>query len=280
MDESRFENYVEYACSIRWFAGRQRSETLADALADQYFVHAVIGPEILQELIRCSEKYTPARDALGIIGCRLRRKGMPLPDKLADWLVKLEELGGHRVRPKPRGEGPYANYYRNAFILKVVSDLFREENVRPTRAGGGPTECCPDGGTGCDVAGVALLREDNKAPKYKSIEEIWGRRNKRMTHIAFELTSGGLSVVSYRGYRESYCGEFYPEEDGPEEWNPDEHYEEQCIKEGFGDLYDLLGGKSYGKYYDVAIGTILTRSHLRRGDKPSRSCQPPRKKRR
>ena len=269
--EDPFENYVEYACSIWSLFGRQQGETLADALANQYFVFEVVGQEILQELIRCSEKFTPAYDALGLIGRRLRRKGMPIPDKLADWLVELEELGGHRVRPKPTGKGPYAHYYRNLFIFHVIYTLRVEVNLNPTRAGGGPEKCSREGGTGCDVAGVALSRfdKDKKVPYYKTYEDIWGRRNKRLTHIAYALTCGGLPLESYRGYRESTYGEFYPEEDGPDDWYFDERYEryeEQCFKEAFGNLYDLLGGKSYGKFFDVPIGTILTKTRLRRCD--------------
>lgn len=266
--EDPFENYVEYACSVYKAASWWYAETLAKALATQYFVHTVAQPRILEVLIRCAETYKPARDALGHIMRSLRRQGRPFPNRLADWLVELKELGGHLVRPKPIGREPYTNFSRNAFILHVVYTLRVEVNLNPTRAGGGPEKCSREGGTGCDVAGVALSRCDNdkEAPKYKTYEDIWGRRNKRLTHIAYALTCGGLSLESYRGYRESTYGEFDPEEDCPDEWYPDERYEEQCIKEAFGNLYDLLGGKSYGKFFDVPIGTIRTKTRLRRCD--------------
>ena len=262
MDETTFEKYVEYACWILRHLRRHWGETLADALAAQYFAFEVVRKEILQDLIRCSGQFKPAWDALGLIARHLRRTGTPFPDELADWLVELEVLGGPRRRPKTQRKGPYCNYVRNVFIFYIASQLKTGENINATRAGGGPENCCREGGTACDVAGEAIWRVDKKRPKYKSIEHIVTRRNKQTTYISIAITWGGLHFSSYRDHRWSCNGDsntkgYDSEEFCPEEFYVDESDVEKCRDELWGNLYDILCGKSWGKFYDVPIGTDL-----------------------
>ena len=53
-------------------------------------------------------------------------------------------------------------------------------NLLPTRSGAAPAKCCAEGGSACDVVGLAFLGGSLKA--YKNAERIWGNRDPLLSY--------------------------------------------------------------------------------------------------
>ena len=170
MDRATFDEYVAFAGSMLVMVREGWGETLADGWVYCYVNHEERREDLLLELIVCSEEVKEAWDSLSLIAQGLLLERKPLPHELADWLVQA--LEGTRRQPTSRGKDPYVNFFRNSAIVLAVSFLSRE-SIRATRSGGGPPECCYEGGSACDAVGMAVAEIYEEPRSYKSIEGIW-----------------------------------------------------------------------------------------------------------
>ena len=181
MDRSTFDEYVEFAGLMLVIVREGWGETLADGWVYCYVNDEEGREDLLLELIVCSEEVKEAWDSLSLIAQGLLLERKPLPPELADWLVQA--LEGTRPQPTSRGKEPYANFFRNSAIVLAVSFLSRD-NIRATRSGGGPPECCYEGGSACDAVGLAVAEIYEEPRSYKSIEGIWTESASPESHLS------------------------------------------------------------------------------------------------
>ena len=117
----------------------------------------------VSDLIPHSKHERWAFDSLSVMAqAILRYEYMPMPAELANWAADV--LEGRIDRP-PKGEKRLAN--RNLALADTVLFIKVLRDLKPTRSGAGPSECCAEGGSACDVVGAA-----HDMP-YKTIEGIW-----------------------------------------------------------------------------------------------------------
>ena len=180
MDRGTFDQYVAFAGSMLVMVREGWGETLADGWVYCYVNDEEKREDLLLELIVCSEEVKEAWDSLSLIAQGLLLERKPLPHELADWLVQA--LEGTRRQPTSRGKDPYANFFRNSAIVLAVSFLSRER-IRATRSGGGPPECCYEGGSACDAVGMAVAEIYEEPRSYKSIEGIWTKSASPDSHL-------------------------------------------------------------------------------------------------
>ena len=118
-------------------------------------------PKLLAALIRDSAKERMAWDAVSRIAVRLLRDRERLPDELSLWLA--DTLREPRERPEEDLQE------RNRAIVKAVRLLVESYGFHPTRNGAISGRCCSEGGSACDVVGIAC-----KLPVgYKAVERVW-----------------------------------------------------------------------------------------------------------
>ena len=180
MEKATFDAYVEFAGLMLVLVREEWGETLADGWVYGYVHDEERREALLLELIVCSEEVKEAWDSLSLIAQGLLLERKPLPHELADWLVQA--LEGTRRQPKSRGKDPYANFFRNSAIVLAVSFLSRER-IKATRNGGGPPECCYEGGSACDAVGLAVAEIYEEPRSYKNIEYIWTESASPDSHL-------------------------------------------------------------------------------------------------
>ena len=181
MDRATFDEYVEFAGLMLVMVREGWGETLADGWVYCYVNYEERREDLLLELIVCSEEVKEAWDSLSLIAQGLLLERKPLPHELADWLVQA--LEGTRPQPKSRGKDPYSNFFRNSAIVLAVSFLSRD-SIKATRNGGGPPECCYEGGSACDAVGMAVAEIYEEPRSYKSIEWIWTESASPESHLS------------------------------------------------------------------------------------------------
>ena len=139
--------------------------------------------------IEDSETSADDWDAISLVAQQLLRDHKPLPEVLADWVADVVEDvpkkrdDKKRARPTKRG-AKQKNYTRDENIRFWIyfARKTTDPPINPTRnkerAGKEPAgeESCVEGGSLCDVVGVAL------GMKYATVEKIWTNRR---THLGY-----------------------------------------------------------------------------------------------
>ena len=192
MDKARFDALVqEFRDYHEKNSGpANRAEAIAKDLGPDFEESSVME---LRRLIARSETSADAWDALSLVTQRLLRDPDPyrdplLPVELAAWAADVVEDvpkkrdDKKRARPTKRGV-KQKNYTRDENIRTwiEIEIVFQDSPINPTRnmtvkGGGEPRpEPCVEGGSACDVVGVALGMEN-----YATVEKIW---TNRWTHL-------------------------------------------------------------------------------------------------
>ena len=180
-----FEEAVRQAKeSHEWYLSRETDTTPEDVLAEYYYVFS----DRVSELMEPSKDSTEW-DALRSIAQRLLRDGKPLPEALAAWVVDvLEDVSRpkaekRRARPVRQG-APVENWKRDQAIRSAVRDLVwqgfkatRSNDRVSTETGESLSDACAEGGSACDVVGVAF-----DITKFRTVAVVWERRNKSLDY--------------------------------------------------------------------------------------------------
>lgn len=199
MDEVTFKRAVNYAkvcMAISPLRDKSSPETLVAVVED-------LPPDIqhsaLIHLIGRSRDHVADWDAVRALAIRSLRDPFAagvLPDdshldnsryyrfpvELADWLADV--LEGERSRPRM---GSDRLYNRDMLMGEAILELVRSFGIRPTRSkakkSASPVHCCAEGGSACDVVGVA-----RDVHGYGNVERIWRKVSKDLdqeTHTVF-----------------------------------------------------------------------------------------------
>lgn len=109
-----------------------------------------------------------------------------LTDPLVEWIIDVlgDQLRDPRSRRRPRPRKSRRKTARDELICFVIWCLLErederedEERLKPTRSGGGPSGCCAEGGSLCDIVGAAVNQElvdpEHTVLGYKNFERIW-----------------------------------------------------------------------------------------------------------
>ena len=190
MDDDQFDGFVCFARSYLSDPNLTLDSTAAEGRARGYlFRDRPRGdPDgFLARLIRESKYDKSSWDALNLIAQKLIREGGLLePTELAEWtadvLADQSAKRGHTTRPRP-SKGGHATAGRDWNIYFLLGRLHTNWDLKPTRnvlQGRGYNKedlpmSCVEGGSGCDVVGVAA-----GIPKYKTVEGIWIRCSHQM----------------------------------------------------------------------------------------------------
>ncbi len=120
------------------------------------------GEEFLSSLIERSDIKRAAWDTTNLIAQKLLRKGEQTPPELAEWVADL--LAGKRSIPS--GPNPGTHFVRNITIYIAIRWLETKKNIPPTRNDEKKSipdkainRCCYQGGSGCDIVGMAVFEE-------------------------------------------------------------------------------------------------------------------------
>ena len=114
-------------------------------------------------LIAFSRRERWAWDALNAMTqAALRNPFQPTSPELANWAADV--LAGKE--PRPRGKGKRL-LNRDLAIAETIVLICERYGLKPTRSLRGLPECCVEGGSACDVLGVA------SGMNYKAVESIW-----------------------------------------------------------------------------------------------------------
>ena len=188
MDEAEFQRRVAYTYSAFLSQHQhQFGETPAETRAR---IFRKVLPkrgrdDFLRDLIAESVNIKLAWDSVKLIAEDLLRDGEQLPDALAEWvadvLADIAKPRKDRRRPRPtKGGSPETNHYW--VICGAIQYIGTLYNLPPTRNGGGPGECCAEGGSACDIVGRAVFGKHLQA--YKNAERIWGKRDPLLSYAA------------------------------------------------------------------------------------------------
>ena len=174
MDRAMFDEYVNVVCSILVFVRDEWGETVADAMLNLYVNSAEARrKDLVPDLIRWSRKFRVAWGSLSLIAQDHLRKRTPLPHELADWLYRV--LKGTRRQTQTRGRDPIANVFRNRIIVMCILALSGLTG-KTTRNRSDLPECHYEGGSACDVVGIAWAKVYKESLSYKCIERILTER--------------------------------------------------------------------------------------------------------
>ena len=187
MDEVEFKRLVAFT---RQAFGPRHQPEWGESPAETRARHYRILPErargeFLHGLIVDSAESKMAWDSVKLIAEELLRAKDHLPDELAAWIADV--LFDHRKpkkeqrRPRP-ATGGSKDANRDWVICGAIHHIGIRFNLLPTRNGGGPPKCCAEGGSACDVVGLAFLGGSLKA--YKNAERIWRERD---TLLSYEI---------------------------------------------------------------------------------------------
>ena len=167
MDEAAFKDAVEVARGIIDERLETNGETAAEWLGRLYELRpAELRGALLNDLMYCSTKIAAAWDGLELIAGKLRREGQPFPPDLARWLQDRPR------RPTKRGPDPDGDLPRKLAVAVAIRYLARcgwkPVTRKVPRNNKKLTLCCVEGGSACDVVGVAA-----GIGGYKNVERIW-----------------------------------------------------------------------------------------------------------
>ena len=172
--------------AVAYFLLKHIFQELGERLADVWvyrYVNVCAEDEredFLGQLIDCSYEDEEAWIAAKLLVLDHLQAKLPLPPELAYWYSQTL----NRAFPKPSTTGKDANtnFVRDLGIVVVVALLIEEKGLKGTRNGGGPSECCDEGGSACDVVGKALAAlEDKCSEEWKSPSD--GESEELMKHL-------------------------------------------------------------------------------------------------
>ncbi len=157
---------------------------------------ALVAQVRLANLMEESKRTTAFWDATLIVAAKLIQSGN-LPDELRPWVADVlmdllaERDQKSRPRPSRPGPNPDLTHFRNAALVEALLHVTEgaEFRLRPTRGdakkayqfsseteAADPALCCREGGSACDVVGVAWNRMGlGPEVKYKTMENLWRR---------------------------------------------------------------------------------------------------------
>ena len=167
MDKETYEEAVHFARCVRQLSpsyGGDSSIKFEEAL-ERLAKKKGFFDEITEELVETSETQAWAWDVLKNMVVRQMRRPQPdLPEIACSWTADM--IDGIRRRPRKGRIRRPADYIVIADTVHVVKARF---GVNRTRNGAGPSDCCAEGGSACDIVGSAQV--GNKRA-YKTIERI------------------------------------------------------------------------------------------------------------
>ena len=177
MDKAKFDALVQEFTD--WNTRATGPATRAEAIAEGMSLHSGKFSLGVPTYIERSKKSADAWDALSLVAQRLLRdpdpyRG-PLPEDLAAWVADVVEdapkkMKNKKKRPRPTKPGlTQWNYTRDENIWTWIT-LTTTPDFRATRNGTHGEEPCFEGGSACDVVGIALKL------KYDAVEKIWINR--------------------------------------------------------------------------------------------------------
>lgn len=199
MDEVTFKTAVKYAkicMAISPLRDKSSAETLVAVVED---LPSDIQYGALIHLIGFSRDHIAYWDAVSALAIRSLRdpfaaEVLPndghldnsryyrFPAELAVWLAEV--LEGKRRRPT-KGKDKF--YNRDILMGEAIVEVMRRFDIRPTRSkakkNASPAHCCAEGGSACDVVGVA-----RDVHGYGNVERIWRKVSKDLdqeTHTVF-----------------------------------------------------------------------------------------------
>lgn len=192
MDEERFLEAVEIARD----SIRQTEEAFGASTAEQIAGFLRDAPtetreRYLRVLIWVSEEIMAAWDAVSLVRQDLLLEGEAIPPELAEW--EVDRRAGKRQRPTRPGPDPDANLARDRAIVDAVQwatqNGFTATRNRIRGKEKLSTQACFQGGSACDVVGVAANMG------YKNVERIWNNSKdpdspiRRRPLVVTEITS-------------------------------------------------------------------------------------------
>lgn len=159
--------------AVAYFLLRQIFQELGQRLADVWvyrYVNVCAEEEredFLGQLIYCSYEVEDAWIAAKLLVLDHLQAKLPLPPELAYWYSQT--LKGTLPQPKTTGKDANTHFVRDLGIVVVAPVFIEEGGLKGTRNGDGPSECCDEGGSACDVVGKALAAlEDKCSEEWKS----------------------------------------------------------------------------------------------------------------
>lgn len=124
--------------------------------------------------IECSPDSPGHWDALRrVASALLREDPNSMPPGLCDWVADV--LDGNRPRPPRPGPDSVGFHWNVARVVFLTCFSF---DLKPTRRVNFGGECCDDGGSGCDVAGI-VFGPESKPLQYSTVATIWQRSEER-----------------------------------------------------------------------------------------------------
>ena len=118
----------------------------------------------------------------------LRHPYQPIHPELATWAA--DRLAGHEPRPRVKGK---RLVNRDLAIADSIVVLCKIYDLKPTRSLRGHPECCAEGGSACDLVGVAA------GMTYKAVERVWSEWSSSGLVLQYEEGDDGV----LRGRRSS-----------------------------------------------------------------------------
>ena len=174
MADLTFDEAVEVAQLSQEASSLLAPPNLTDYTVRYYFEAP---PEIRKALLIAwldsSKKDRETWDVVNKIAQRHLRSGGPMTRELAEWVAErlADQLEGKRQRPAKPGPSRGANAVRDKVIASVVQMLvargFHATRNRLLTMKTDPKRASAEGGSACDVVGVAL------GMGYKAVEKVW-----------------------------------------------------------------------------------------------------------
>ncbi len=167
MDKATYEEAVFFARRVRQLSrsyGGDSSIKFKEAL-ERLAEKKGFSDEIMEMLVETSETEAWAWDVLDSLVVRQMRTERPvLPGIVWIWAADSRD----RTLRRPR-KGRIRRPSDNIVIADTVHVVKARFGVNATRNGAGPSDCCAEGGSACDIVGSAQV--GNKRA-YKTIERI------------------------------------------------------------------------------------------------------------
>lgn len=162
MDKEKFAEAVraaEFVMACSAYNGKTSGAAHAMAL----ITHSRDGDGLEENLICLSRSERWAWDAVSAMTqAALRHPYQPISPVLATWAADM--LAGNEPRPRVKGK---RLVNRDLAIADTIVVLCKLYGLKPTRSLCGHPECCAEGGSACDVVGVAA------GMTYKAVERVW-----------------------------------------------------------------------------------------------------------
>ncbi|MDE0101724.1 MAG: hypothetical protein OXN89_05035 [Bryobacterales bacterium] len=166
MDKATFQEAVEFVRDINQKCDESHGDQPEGGIVCLYELRPPdLREDLVHDLIYCSTGIMAAWDALDMLTGKLQREGNTLPPDLARWVADRPP------RPTKRGPNPDRDVLRNIGMMIAIRALELRgwsTTRRVTRNGKELRHCCAEGGTACDVVGVAA-----GIGGYKNVEGIW-----------------------------------------------------------------------------------------------------------